>query len=189
MDVSHPNYYAVIPSSVRYDDRLETSARLLYGEIAALIGSDGYCFISNAFITENYAYVVGTLSDSTEFIETVGSVTASERREIWMDTSIHQETDETEAECRARARAYATMDLGKRIRRTSFSVTIDPEELGRLYTLGDIVSCVSVRFGVSFNARIEGIKYTIDNKKAKTEAILGDPILTALGELKLNARN
>lgn len=138
---------------------------------------------------KNYAYVVGTLSDSTEFIETVGSVTAPERREIWMDTSIHQETDETEAECRARARAYATMDLGKRIRRTSFSVTIDPEELGRLYTLGDIVSCVSVRFGVSFNARIEGIKYTIDNKKAKTEAILGDPILTALGELKLNARN
>lgn len=138
---------------------------------------------------KNFAYVAGTLSDDAEFIETVGAVTDAERREIWMDTSIHQETDETEEECRARARAYATMDLGKRIRRTSFSVTIDPEELGRLYTLGDIVSCVSVRFGVSFNARIEGIKYSIDNKKAKTEAILGDPILTALGELRLNGRN
>lgn len=138
---------------------------------------------------KNFAYVTGTLRDGTEFVETVGAADAEDRREIWMDTSIYQETDETEAECRARARAYATMDLGKRIRRKSFSVTIDPEELGRLYTLGDIVSCASVRFGTAFNARIDGIKYSIDNKKAKTEAILGDPILTAWGELKLNGRN
>lgn len=138
---------------------------------------------------KNFAYVTGALRNETEFVETVGSASAEERREIWMDTSIYQETDETEIECRSRARAYATMDLGKRIRRKSFSVTIDPEELGRLYKLGDIVSCVSIRFGASFNARIEGIKYSIDNKKAKTEAILGDPILTALGEMKLNGRN
>lgn len=135
---------------------------------------------------KNFAYVVGTLSDGTEFVETVGSVAAEQRREVWLDTSVHQEAEESVAECRARARAYATMELGKRIRRTSFSVTIDPGELGRLYTLGDIVSCVSVRFGISFHARIEGIKYTIDNKRSKTEVILGDPILTALGELKIH---
>lgn len=135
---------------------------------------------------KNFAYVTGTLKDGTDFVETVGSADAECRREIWLDTSIRQENDETESECRARARAYGTMELGKRIRRCSFSVTIDPEELGRLYTLGDIVSCASVRFGVSFNARIEGIKYTIDNKRSKTEAILGDPILTALEEMKLN---
>ncbi|MGM9660775.1 MAG: hypothetical protein ACI3WQ_09260 [Faecousia sp.] len=138
---------------------------------------------------KNFAYVTGTLRDGTEFVETVGATDAEDLREIWMDTSIYQETDETEAECRSRARAYGTMELGKRIRRKSFSVTIDPEELGRLYALGDIVSCASVRFGTAFNARIEGIKYSIDNKKAKTEVILGDPILTALGELKLNGRN
>lgn len=135
---------------------------------------------------KNVAYVVGSLSDDTEFVEVVGTATGDERREVWFDTAVRQESEESVAECKARAVAYATMELGKRIRRKSFSVTIDPEDLGRYYTLGDIVACVSVRFGVSFNARITGIKYTLDNNKARTEIILGDPILTALGELKLN---
>lgn len=135
---------------------------------------------------KNVAYVVGSLSNDTEFVEVVGTATGDERREVWFDTAVRQESEESVAECKARAVAYATMELGKRIRRKSFSVTIDPEDLGRYYTLGDIVSCVSVRFGVSFNARITGIKYTLDNNKARTEIILGDPILTALGELKLN---
>ena len=74
MDVSHPNYYAVIPSSVRYDDRLETSARLLYGEIAALIGEDGYCFISNAFITENYGWSDRTIARLMKSLEDNGHI-------------------------------------------------------------------------------------------------------------------
>lgn len=135
---------------------------------------------------KNVAYVSGTLNDETEFTVTVGTATGDDRREVWFDTSVFQMADETAAACKARAIAYAQMELGKRIRRKSFSVTIDPEDLGTYYDLGDIVACVSVRFGVSFNARITGIKYTLDNNKARTDIILGDPILTALGEMKLN---
>lgn len=135
---------------------------------------------------KNFAYVKGTLRDGTEFVETVGTAEGDARREIWFETSVYQETDESEEDCRARAIAYATMELGKRIRRQSFSVSIDPGELGVMYSLGDIVSCVSIRFAVSFNARITGIKYTLDNRQTKTEIILGDPILTALGAMKLN---
>lgn len=135
---------------------------------------------------KNVGYVTGELNDGTEFVEIVGTATGDERREVWFDTAVRQEQDESVDECKSRAIAYATMELGKRIRRKSFSVTIDPEDLGRYYNLGDIVSCVSVRFGVSFNARITGIKYTLDNNKTRTEILLGDPILTALGELKLN---
>lgn len=135
---------------------------------------------------KNVAYVTGSLKDGTSYTEIVGTATGDERREVWLETSVYQKTDETVAECKARAKAYAQMELGKRIRRKSFSVTIDPEDLGKYYTLGDIVTCVSVRFGVSFNARITGIKYTLDNNKARTDIILGDPILTALGEMKLN---
>ena len=136
----------------------------------------------------NVAYVQGTLkgTDGETFVEIVGDVTGDSRREIWFETAVHQETDESTKDCKARARAYGQMELGKRIRRKSFSVTIDPEDLGKYYDLGDIVACVSDRFGVSFNARITGIKYTLDNNKARTEIILGDPILTALGALKLN---
>nr|DAQ67966.1 MAG TPA: hypothetical protein [Bacteriophage sp.] len=135
----------------------------------------------------NVAYVQGSLSgtDNT-FIEIVGDATGDNRREVWFKTAVRQENDESEADCKARARAYGQMELGKRIRRKSFSVSIDPEDLGKYYALGDIVSCVSARFGVSFSARITGIKYTLDSNKARTEVILGDPILTALGAMKLN---
>lgn len=135
----------------------------------------------------NVAYVQGSLSgtDNT-FVEIVGDTTGDNRREVWFDTAVRQENGETAAECKARARAYGQMELGKRIRRKSFSVSIDPEDLGRYYALGDIVSCVSARFGVSFSARITGIKYTLDSNKARTEILLGDPILTALGAMKLN---
>ena len=135
---------------------------------------------------KNFAYVKGSLTNGTEFVETVGTATGDNRREIWFETSVIQEADESVAECKERAIAYATMELGKRIHRQSFSVAIDASELGVMYNLGDIVSCVSIRFGVAFNARITGIKYTLDNRKTKTEIILGEPILTALGELKLN---
>lgn len=138
---------------------------------------------------KNVAYVSGTLNDDTEFVEVVGTATGDERREVWFDTAVRQESDESVAECKSRAIAYGQMELGKRIRRKSFSVSIDPEDLGTNYNLGDIVSCVSVRFGVSFNARITGVKYTLDNNKATTQVILGDPILTALGEMKLNGTN
>ena len=135
---------------------------------------------------KNVAYVIGTLADDTVFIEEVGSVTGDERRELWLDSSIRQEDEETEEDCKARAIAYATMELGKRIKRQSFSVVIDSAEFGVVYNLGDIVSCVSVRFGVSFNARITGVKYRMDNRSTTTEIILGDSVLTALGEMKLN---
>lgn len=134
----------------------------------------------------NVAYVSGNLKNETEFVEIIGDATGDNRREVWFDTAVYQETDESEADCKARARAYGQMELGKRIRRKSFSVSIDPEDLGKYYDLGDIVACVSARFGVSFNARITGIKYTLDNNKTRTEILLGDPILTALGAMKLN---
>ena len=126
------------------------------------------------------------MKDDVAFVEEVGTATGDTRREVWFNTNVRQEDEESEADCRARARAYATMELGKRIRRKSFSVAIDSSDLGVAYNLGDIVSCVSVRFGVSFNARITGVKYKMDSNSTSTEIVLGDPILTALGEMKLN---
>ena len=44
-----PNYYAVVPANVRYSRDLSSTAKLIYGEIAALANKEGYCFASNAY--------------------------------------------------------------------------------------------------------------------------------------------
>lgn len=60
MDEVRPGYYAIIPADVRYDDRIPANAKLLYGEISALIGKDGFCYASNQYFCRIYGF-----SDST----------------------------------------------------------------------------------------------------------------------------
>lgn len=133
---------------------------------------------------KNVAYVKYRLSDESEAVAIVGTATGDNRFETWFDTSVSQEQGESADDCRKRAVAYATMELGKLISRKSFTVTIDASELGTLYNIGDVVSCVSIRFGVSFHARITGVKYKMDIKGEKTEVILGEPKLTVIDEVK-----
>jgi hypothetical protein len=49
-----PNFYALIPSYVRYCKDLESAAKLLYGEITALCSREGYCWASNAYFSQLY---------------------------------------------------------------------------------------------------------------------------------------
>ena len=42
-----PNYYAVIPATVRYDNMLKSAEKVLYSEITALASKNGYCFAQN----------------------------------------------------------------------------------------------------------------------------------------------
>ena len=134
---------------------------------------------------KNVAYVVSEFNDK-EIVEVVGDATGDDRHEQWFEVSLNKEDGETEAQYRERMRQHGAMELGKLIKRRSFSVVIDPAELGVMYNIGDIVSCVSKRFGVKFNARISGMKYKKDANSETTEVVLGEPKLTAIGEVKLS---
>lgn len=49
-----PNYYAVIPANIRYDEKLTPNAKLLYGEITALSNKEGVCWASNEYFCKLY---------------------------------------------------------------------------------------------------------------------------------------
>lgn len=64
-----PNYYAIIPASVRYDDKLRDKAKLLYGEIVALSNKDGYCYASNKYFADLYKVSKMTISSLIKELE------------------------------------------------------------------------------------------------------------------------
>lgn len=45
-------YYAVIPTTVRYDNNVVPSAKLLYGKIKALCNKRGYCWATNDYFSK-----------------------------------------------------------------------------------------------------------------------------------------
>ena len=49
-----PNYFAIIPANVRYDNELRANEKLLYGEITSLTKKTGECWASNKYFSELY---------------------------------------------------------------------------------------------------------------------------------------
>ena len=138
-------------------------------------------------VFKNVIYVPGTLKDDaeTEIVVEVGTATGDDRFEKWLDRSFRQDKEETEAQFRERMNQIGLEEIAKLVSRHTFSVSIDTKEYGTTYKLGDVVSCVSQRFGVELKSRITSVKYTLDISGEKINLILGEPILTALGEVKL----
>ncbi|MBQ9838985.1 MAG: helix-turn-helix domain-containing protein [Oscillospiraceae bacterium] len=96
MDERTPGYYAVIPASVRYDDKIPANAKLLYGEISALVGSEGYCFASNSYFAQIYKLSERTIRGLIESLRDNGYITVQversstgsmERRKIFLSVS------------------------------------------------------------------------------------------------------
>jgi hypothetical protein len=60
--MNKPNYYAILPSTIRYDENLKPNVKLLYAEITALCNMNGECFASNRYFAELYGKSKGTIS-------------------------------------------------------------------------------------------------------------------------------
>jgi uncharacterized phage protein (TIGR02220 family) len=56
------NYFAIIPATVRYDNKICANAKLLYGEITALCNEKGFCWAGNEYFARLYKTTKITVS-------------------------------------------------------------------------------------------------------------------------------
>lgn len=69
-----PNFYAVIPATVRYDESLSSSQKLFYAEITAMSQKEGYCWASNSYFSELYGVANSTVSSWVTGLKEKGHV-------------------------------------------------------------------------------------------------------------------
>ena len=74
MDERKPGYLALIPAEVRYDVELAPNAKLLYGEITALAGADGFCWATNDYFAKLYGVEKRTISRLIGTLESRGHI-------------------------------------------------------------------------------------------------------------------
>lgn len=78
---NRPGYYAIIPAEVRYDERLSASTKLLYGEITALAGKEGYCYASNQYFARQYGVSLEHISRMLSRLEQAGHIRRTVERD------------------------------------------------------------------------------------------------------------
>lgn len=79
--IERPGYYAVIPADVRYDDEISSTAKLMYGEIAALTNKEGYCYASNAYFCNLYQMSDRSITRIISSLEKRGYIITETRRD------------------------------------------------------------------------------------------------------------
>ena len=62
MNEEKPNYYAVIPAEIRYDEDLTPNEKILYGEITALTNKNGECWAGNKYFSKLYKVQLQSVS-------------------------------------------------------------------------------------------------------------------------------
>ena len=67
-----PNYYAVLPAIVRYDNELSAQAKLIYAEINSLANALGYAYASNAYLANVYSLSTRTITRIITQLELAG---------------------------------------------------------------------------------------------------------------------
>ncbi|WP_051951446.1 helix-turn-helix domain-containing protein [Flavobacterium sp. ASV13] len=94
--MDQPNFYALIPANVRYDQNLKPNAKLLYGEITALCNTSGFCWAGNEYFAKLYKVDQKTVSRWISDLEKGGYISVEvikkdgNKRKLFLSGSLDQ---------------------------------------------------------------------------------------------------
>lgn len=77
---SSPNFYAILPATVRYDKELRYFDKIMYAEIAALSNKLGYCYASNSWLGKNYGITERSVSAAVTRLAEKGYISVNLER-------------------------------------------------------------------------------------------------------------
>lgn len=69
-----PTYYGILPSKIRYDERLKPMERIIYTELTVLTYTKGYCFATNSYFAKLYKVHKNTVSIWLKDLEKYGYI-------------------------------------------------------------------------------------------------------------------
>ena len=188
-----PSYYAIIPSTVRYDKRLKFAERLLYGEITALLGKEGYCFASNNYFADLYGVIPGTISRWISHLDKLGYIKVDiikddnkevkERRIYINDVSNGQSVDDTyEQNKQYPYEQNCLYPISKKAKGNNINIRIDrlfnyiinnkgkfPEDFENVEQFNEFYRIIE---GLEFNYTEELAKILSDDNKEKLKIII-----------------
>lgn len=97
-----PSYWAVLPATVRYDEKLSSSAKLLYAEISALTQKTGYCYAENSYFEQLYSLSERTIIRLIRELEAGGYIRidggGTKCRKIYAGVNPFRDTDKNVSE-------------------------------------------------------------------------------------------
>lgn len=103
MEENKPNYWGISPADVRYDNRLNDKAKLLYIEFTALTNKEGYCWATNSYFANLYNVTTRTISKMINQLKEYGYINVVmvyepgtkqiKQRQIWLNNSIPMENN------------------------------------------------------------------------------------------------
>lgn len=135
--------------------------------------------MSNLKITEdddvfkNAVFVHAVNSDDAVFSQDIGSATGLDRRETVIRGE-DRKTEQTFLEWVNALNALGFDELRKNHDVQTFKLEPSTTLFGDKFDLGDKVTCNSKRYGVRFDTRITGYKYTSDRNGEKISLTVGD---------------
>lgn len=69
-----PNYYSILPATVRYDKELKPNEKLLYSEITALTNKHGECWATNRYFANLFQVSVWSVSNWIKHLGNLGYI-------------------------------------------------------------------------------------------------------------------